>query len=70
MSDFVKRMQEEKRSLDSKIRRLSLFITAQSKEGYPDISASELFLMGKQLDHMTEYSRILGSRIEMHIIDA
>lgn len=70
MGDFVKRMQEEKRTLDSKIQRLSQFLSAQSNEGYPDISTDELFLMGQQLAHMVEYSRILGKRIDMHIIDA
>ena len=70
MNNFIKRMREEKRTLDSKIQRLSLFLSAQEKDGYPDIQPDELFLMGQQLACMVEYSRILGKRIDMHTIDA
>ena len=61
MEDWQKRVIKEKQDLDVKRAKLDLFMGSKL---YTDIETEQKLLLADQYIKMTEYSHILGRRIE------
>jgi len=61
MKVYQQRVVEEKKELDEKISKLIVFIDHSSS--YLTMDDQDKELLGKQLDAMRDYSKILGDRI-------
>jgi hypothetical protein len=62
MEEFQKRVIDEKRELDEKIHRLTIFI--YDSLGFKDINEGEQGRLRVQLWIMKSYSAVLGERIK------
>lgn len=56
------RVIEEKRELDEKIHKLTVFLASAAST---QVSLSEARLMHEQLNYMLQYSKVLQRRIEL-----
>lgn len=56
------RVIEEKRDLNEKIHKLTVFLASAAST---QVSLSEARLMHEQLNHMLQYSKVLQRRIEL-----
>ena len=65
MSTFLERLKEEELELASKAMKLSEFILT---DAFEELSEGNQYLLDKQLDAMSEYLNILGTRIELNEI--
>lgn len=63
MSTFLERLKEEEKELSGKAIKLAQFMETDSFE---ELSEGNQYLLDKQLDAMTEYLNILGTRIELN----
>lgn len=61
MEDWKDRAIKEKDELDEKIEKLDAFIDA---DNFWELPITQQLLLYNQLDHMVQYSAILGQRIE------
>lgn len=61
MEDWKDRAIKEKDELDEKIEKLDAFIDA---DNFWKLPITQQLLLYNQLDHMVQYSAILGQRIE------
>ena len=61
MEDWKDRAIKEKDELDEKIEKLDAFIAS---ENFLELPFAQQLLLYNQLDHMVQYSAILGQRIE------
>jgi len=59
LEDYQKRVVDEKAELDTKLEKLQTFLTKDM-----EIASNELDRLKRQEEVMTEYSEILGERIE------
>lgn len=60
MSTFIERLRTEKQELDEKLRKLEDFLATDAFTGLANI---DKLLLEKQFGIMTEYSRVLNSRL-------
>jgi hypothetical protein len=60
MSTFIERLRTEKQELDEKLTKLEDFLATDIFTGLANI---DKLLLEKQFSVMTEYSRILNSRL-------
>jgi hypothetical protein len=63
MSTFLERLEQEEKELASKAIKLNEFITT---DAYQELSDGNQYLLQKQLEVMSEYVNILGTRIELN----
>jgi hypothetical protein len=63
MSTFLERLEQEEKELASKAIKLSEFLTT---DAYQELSDGNQYLLQKQLEVMSEYVNILGTRIELN----
>lgn len=63
MSTFLERLQEEEKELAIKAIKLKEFMETPV---FQDLSESNQYLLIKQLEVMSEYINILGTRIELN----
>lgn len=63
MSTFLERLKEEERELAGKAIKLAEFMET---DAFEELSEGNQYLLDKQLDAMTEYLNILGTRIELN----
>ena len=61
MEDWVERAIKEKDDLDERIFKLEAFLDS---DNCWDLSMTAQLLIYNQLDHMVQYSALLGQRIE------
>lgn len=61
MENWKNRVMKEKAALDEKIEKLDAFIAADL---FWTLSITQQLLLYNQLDHMVQYSALLGQRIE------
>jgi len=64
MSTFLERLKEEEKELANKAIKLQEFM---STDTFIELSDGNQYLLEKQLEVMTEYVNILGTRIELNI---
>jgi hypothetical protein len=64
MSTFLERLKEEEKELANKAIKLQEFM---STDTFIQLSDGNQYLLEKQLEVMTEYINILGTRIELNI---
>lgn len=60
MKPYQELVVTERVELDDKIKKLDTF---RRTETFAALSAAEQYRLGKQLEHMTSYSNVLGERI-------
>ncbi len=65
MSTFLERLKEEELDLASKVVKLSEFMLT---DAFEQLSEGNQYLLEKQLEAMSEYLDILGTRIELNSI--
>jgi hypothetical protein len=65
MSTFLERLKEEELDLASKVVKLSEFMLT---DAFEELSEGNQYLLEKQLEAMSEYLDILGTRIELNNI--
>lgn len=65
MSTFLERLKEEEKELTVKSMKLAEFM---GTDAFEELSEGNQYLLDKQLDAMTEYLNILGTRIELNSI--
>lgn len=63
MSTFLDRLKEEEKELASKAIKLQEFMNT---DAFQELSDGNQYLLTKQLEVMTEYINILGTRIELN----
>lgn len=63
MSTFLERLQEEEKELATKAIKLKEFMETPI---FQDLSEGNQYLLTKQLEVMSEYINILGTRIELN----
>lgn len=63
MSTFLERLEQEENELASKIISLQVFM---GTDAFEELSEGNQYLLDKQLEAMTEYVNILGTRIELN----
>ena len=60
MSTFIERLRIEKQELDEKLTKLEDFLSTDTFTGLANV---DKILLEKQFSIMTEYSRVLNSRL-------
>ncbi len=65
MSTFLERLEQEESELLNKAAKLQEFI---GTDAFEQLSEGNQYLLDKQLEAMTEYLNILGTRIELNSI--
>jgi hypothetical protein len=63
MSTFLERLRQEEKELASKAIKLQEFMET---DVFEELSEGNQYLLDKQLEAMTEYINILGTRIELN----
>ena len=63
MNTFLERLEEEEKELAAKALKLQEFISTDS---FQELSDGNQYLLYKQLETMSEYVNILGTRIELN----
>jgi hypothetical protein len=63
MSTFLERLKQEEIELATKAIKLQEFM---STDAFEELSEGNQYLLDKQLEVMTEYVNILGTRIELN----
>ncbi len=63
MSTFLERLRQEEKELASKAIKLQEFMET---DAFEELSEGNQYLLDKQLEAMTEYINILGTRIELN----